>query len=202
MVFFNASICHERASWALAQTMAAPLGEVYDGALGRYRSEDEKTTGEVPEDTWKSGCSVMVRALRQLCSHARPRGRAPTCLALLAGDRQEAGDQAAWQQPLAHLLSHLPHRQGSRARQDGRHQGRLDVALCAKVRRGGLRAAGACTLRRQRMDAYLSRCLGCVASGLQARRARGGDGAHGQVDLLCALADDRDAHAQHQPGHG
>ena len=54
--------------------MAAPLGEVYDGALGRYRTEDEQTMGEVPEDTWMSGYSVMVRALRQHRLHARSRG--------------------------------------------------------------------------------------------------------------------------------
>ena len=54
--------------------MAAALGEVYDGALGRYRSEDEETVGNIPEDTWKSGYSVIVRALRQHRVHARSRG--------------------------------------------------------------------------------------------------------------------------------
>ena len=54
--------------------MAAPLGEVYDGILMRYRSEDEQTTGEVPEDTWKGGCSIMVRTLRQHRQRRAPGG--------------------------------------------------------------------------------------------------------------------------------
>ena len=57
--------------------MAAPLGEVYDGTLMRYRSEDEQTTGEVPEDTWKGGCSIMVRTLRQHEHRQRRAPRAP-----------------------------------------------------------------------------------------------------------------------------
>ena len=41
--------------------MAAPVGSVWLADLGRYREEDEKTEGIMPDNVWLIGWSCTVR---------------------------------------------------------------------------------------------------------------------------------------------
>ena len=41
--------------------MAAPLGTVWLVEQKRYRTEEEQTTGPVPENLWQFGVQVQVR---------------------------------------------------------------------------------------------------------------------------------------------
>ena len=58
--------------------MAAPVGSVWLADKQRYRTEEEQTEGQMPENLWLIGFSVTVRAACRLIALRRRMGCDPT----------------------------------------------------------------------------------------------------------------------------